>query len=87
MAGFSVVWNIVLSPYILKEKLSIHDLKGTATILIGCILVGLSGSHDAPEHHSEDIFQLFTGTAFIRYFFIAVTSGLMVCIYIHGSTE
>ncbi|KAI9909243.1 hypothetical protein PsorP6_014673 [Peronosclerospora sorghi] len=25
MAGFSVVWNIVLSPYLLNEKLSTHD--------------------------------------------------------------
>lgn len=74
MAGFSVVWNIVLSPYILNEKLSMHDLKATAVILLGCILVGISGSHVTPIHHSEEIYALFTGSAFIQYSIVALLS-------------
>ncbi|KAI9910621.1 hypothetical protein PsorP6_010473 [Peronosclerospora sorghi] len=50
MAGFSMVWNIVLSPSLLNEKLSTYDLRGTAVILVGCVLVDVSGSHDTPTH-------------------------------------
>lgn len=78
MAGFSVVWNIILSPYILHEKLSIHDLKGTAVILVGCMLVGLSGSHVTPKHESAEIFALFTGRVFFQYAFAAVSGALVV---------
>lgn len=78
MAGFSVVWNIILSPYILKEKLSAHDLRGTAVILVGCMLVGLSGSHVTPTHESPEIFALFTGRVFFYYVIVAAVSALAV---------
>ncbi|TMW63421.1 hypothetical protein Poli38472_002362 [Pythium oligandrum] len=75
MAGFSVVWNIVLAPYILDEQLSEHDVKGSAVIVLGCVLVGLSGSHSTPEHSSEEIYDLFKSAAFIHYVIIAVIAG------------
>jgi drug/metabolite transporter (DMT)-like permease len=78
MAGFSVVWNIILSPYILKERLSIHDLKGTAVILIGCMLVGISGSHVTPKHQSAEIYALFTGRVFLWYTTAAVAGAALV---------
>lgn len=78
MAGFSVVWNIILSPYILQEKLSAHDLRGTAVILAGCMLVGLSGSHVTPTHQSPEIFALFTGRVFFYYAIAAASSALAV---------
>lgn len=78
MAGFSVVWNIVLAPYILKEEVSIHDIRGSAVILLGCVMVGVSGSHDTPKHSSADIFALFTSNIFITYAACAiVTAGVV----------
>lgn len=87
MAGFSVVWNIILSPYILKEKLSIHDLKGTAVILVGCMLVGISGSHVTPKHQSAEIYALFTGRVFLWYATAALTGAAAVrlCLLPHRS--
>ncbi|GAB9468291.1 hypothetical protein Gpo141_00005611 [Globisporangium polare] len=85
MAGFSVVWNIILSPYVLNEKLSVHDLKGTAVILVGCMMVGLSGSHVTPKHESAEIFALFTGGIFIRYA-IAAIAGAIGLVYIICNT-
>ncbi|GLD93177.1 hypothetical protein PINS_up001769 [Pythium insidiosum] len=76
MAGCSVVWNIVLAPYILGERLSIHDLKGSAAIVLGCVLVGISGSHDTPHHSSDEIYALFMGAAFVRYAIVAVCIGI-----------
>jgi len=78
MAGFSVVWNIVLAPYILKEQVSIHDIRGSAVILMGCVMVGVSGSHDTPKHSSADIFALFTSNIFIAYAACAVVTAGVV---------
>ncbi|KAI9921244.1 hypothetical protein PsorP6_002122 [Peronosclerospora sorghi] len=82
MAGFSVVWNIVLSPYLLNEKLSTYDLRGTAVILVGCVLVGVSGSHDTPTHRSAELFRLFESRIFVEYavfvVFLAVAVRLQI---------
>lgn len=83
MAGFSVVWNIILSPYLLNEKVSTHDVRGAAVILAGCVLVGISGSHDTPTHHSAELFALFRSRIFIEYavfvFFCAMGLSWMAC--------
>lgn len=84
MAGFSVVWNIVLSPYLLNEKLSTHDLRGSAVILLGCMLVGISGSHDTPTHHSAELFALFQSRIFIEYAVFALFTAVVVSL---GSAE
>ncbi|KAG7387308.1 NIPA-like protein 3 [Phytophthora pseudosyringae] len=85
MAGFSVVWNIVLSPYLLNEKVSTHDVRGSAVILLGCMLVGISGSHVTPTHHSAELFALFQSRIFIEYAIFAVCTAVvlvwMICSY------
>ncbi|CAH0477819.1 unnamed protein product [Peronospora belbahrii] len=85
MAGFSVVWNIVLSPYLLHETLSANDVTGSAVILVGCILVGISGSHDTPTHHSAELFGLFQSRIFVEYAIfvvcIAVVLAWVICSY------
>ncbi|KAI9910089.1 hypothetical protein PsorP6_010137 [Peronosclerospora sorghi] len=63
MAGFSVVWNIVLSPYLLNEKLSTYDLR---------VLVGVSGSYDTPTLRSAKLFRLFEIRIFVEYAVFAV---------------
>ncbi|OQR92307.1 hypothetical protein ACHHYP_03840 [Achlya hypogyna] len=72
MAGFSVVWNIVLAPYILKETLSPQVLHGSLLIVVGCAIVGISGSHISPTHTPEELFSLFTEVAFIVYAVISI---------------
>ncbi|CEG46858.1 conserved hypothetical protein [Plasmopara halstedii] len=67
MAGFSVVWNILMSPYLLNEKVSRQDVRGSAVILAGCVFVGISGSHDTPTHHSAELFALFRSQIFFEY--------------------
>uniref|UniRef100_A0AAV1UGB8 Uncharacterized protein n=1 Tax=Peronospora matthiolae TaxID=2874970 RepID=A0AAV1UGB8_9STRA len=76
MAGFSVVWNIILSPSLLDEKLSVQDLRGSAVILLGCLLVGLSGSHDTPTHCSTELFALFRSRVFVEYAVFAVCTAV-----------
>jgi len=78
MAGFSVVWNIILSPYILKERLSEQDIHGSVIILFGCVFVGVSGSHVTPEHTPAELFGLFKETIFICYAILAILVCAMV---------
>ncbi|KAF0682624.1 Aste57867_25261 [Aphanomyces stellatus] len=74
MAGFSVVWNIVLSPFVLKEQLSDQVIHGSSIILIGCGLVSMSGDHASPTHTPDQLYALFTETIFIVYATIAITA-------------
>ncbi|EQC35628.1 hypothetical protein SDRG_06912 [Saprolegnia diclina VS20] len=78
MAGFSVVWNIVLAPYILKETLSPQVLHGSLLIIIGCGIVGLSGSHISPTHTPEELFSLFSELPFIVYAVISIVLMIML---------
>ncbi|CAI5733038.1 unnamed protein product [Peronospora destructor] len=78
MAGFSVLWNIMLSPYLLNEKLSTQDLRGSAVILLGCTLVGISGSHDTPTHHSTELFALFQSRIFIEFATLVVCAAVVL---------
>lgn len=67
MAGLSIAWNIVLSPIILQEKVTTVDKESTKWILLGCMLVGLSGSHKVPDHNMDEIFALFCDQFFMLY--------------------
>ncbi|CAI5723913.1 unnamed protein product [Hyaloperonospora brassicae] len=78
MAGFSVVWNILLSPYLLHEELSTQDVRGTAVILLGCLLVGVSGSHDTPTHRSAELFALFRSRLFVEYALFAGCTAVLL---------
>ncbi|KAG9402942.1 NIPA-like protein 3 [Aphanomyces cochlioides] len=78
MAGFSVVWNIVLSPFILKEKLSDQVIQGSSIILIGCGLVSMSGDHASPTHTPEQLYALFSETIFVVYASVSLASCAML---------
>ncbi|RMX70089.1 hypothetical protein DD238_000258 [Peronospora effusa] len=78
MAGFSVLWNIMLSPYLLNEKLSTQDLRGSAIILLGCMLVGISGSHDTPTHHSTELYALFQSRIFFEFATLVVCTAVVL---------
>ncbi|KAI9911618.1 hypothetical protein PsorP6_008842 [Peronosclerospora sorghi] len=67
MAGFSVVWNIMISPYLLNES-----CLRTVVILVGCVLVGVSGSHGTSTHRSAELLRLFESRIFVEYAAFAV---------------
>lgn len=67
MSGLSVVWNIMLSPYLLKESLRHTDVLGTVFVVVGCMIVGLSGCHDTPDHPTAELLQLFVSESFLMY--------------------
>ncbi|RLO13084.1 hypothetical protein DYB28_008483 [Aphanomyces astaci] len=83
MAGFSVVWNIVLSPFVLQEKLSDQVVQGSSIILVGCGLVSMSGDHASPTHTPDQLYALFSEAIFIVYASISVASCIALSYIVH----
>eukprot|EP00493_Phyllostaurus_siculus_P016448 UN16696 len=44
LAGTTLVWNVVLAHFILKEQLTIYAVAGSGIALVGCVLVGIFGT-------------------------------------------
>ena len=78
MAGLSVAWNTILSPYFLQEKLTKTDIKGAYWIVSGCVLVGISGSHQVPTHSRVQLFALFKETGFLMYAALVLASSAIL---------
>lgn len=74
-----VVWNVLLAPYTLKERLTPARLKGTALICVGTITVGLFGNHTDVERSVREYYDLFTRPEAIAYYaFLTLYSLVML---------
>ena len=69
-AGMVVVWNVLLAPCTLNERLTRSRLSGALLILVGTICVGLYGSHDDVERSVDEYLQLFSRPAAMVYYLI-----------------
>lgn len=78
MAGFSVVWNIILAPAILHEHLAPDDIRGMIWIIAGCFVVSCSGSHHTPDQTIAQVFLLFQQPVFLAYVLSNVTMCLVL---------
>lgn len=67
LASLSVVWNIFLAPRILHESVRTLDYVATGFLCLGCVLVSVGGSHDAPDYSKEQIDSFFSKLAFLIY--------------------
>ena len=85
-AGMVVVWNVLLAPCTLNERLTRSRLTGALLICVGTICVGLYGSHDDVERSVDEYLALFVRPAAVVYYAIfAVWMGACVYMYKHGS--
>lgn len=75
MAGLSVVWNTILSPYLLHEVITWRDVSGAFFIFTGCLMVGISGSHTTREISIHDLKDHFLSYQFLMYSFFFYRSG------------
>ena len=62
-AGMVVVWNVLLAPCTLNERLTRSRLTGALLICVGTVCVGLYGSHDDVERSVEEYLALFARPA------------------------
>lgn len=77
MAGLSVVWNTILSPYLLHEAITLRDVSGAFFIFTGCIMVGISGAHttnEIPIHQLKDHFLSYQFLLYMVVFLLLIIS-------------
>ena len=67
-AGMVVVWNVLLAPYTLQEKLTAPRLIGAVLVCIGTVIMGLCGNHDDVDRSVTEYLVLFSRPAAIVYY-------------------
>lgn len=67
-AGMVVVWNVLLAPYTLQEKLTASRLIGAVLVCIGTVIMGLCGNHDEVDRTVAEYIALFSRPAAIIYY-------------------
>mmetsp|Transcript_105807 Transcript_105807/g.207525 ORF Transcript_105807/g.207525 Transcript_105807/m.207525 type:complete len:544 (-) Transcript_105807:380-2011(-) len=70
--GLDVVWNAMLAPWILNEKLTPKRVLGCALIVLGTVLAGVFGNHTDSEYSLDYLEELLinerVGIYFIGFF-------------------
>jgi len=70
LAGTTLVWNVILAHFILKEQLTIYAVAGSGIALVGCVLVGVFGPKEDPTFKNYDeIMDLWNKKTFHVYAF------------------
>lgn len=80
MAGLTIGWNTLMGPILLPhERLTTNDFVGALLIFTGCVLVGVSGTHDTPPLSVAELTRRFVSFPFLLYAvaLLAVTSFLV----------
>eukprot|EP00931_Biecheleriopsis_adriatica_P102530 TRINITY_DN77486_c0_g1_i1.p1 TRINITY_DN77486_c0_g1~~TRINITY_DN77486_c0_g1_i1.p1 ORF type:complete len:423 (+),score=65.81 TRINITY_DN77486_c0_g1_i1:112-1269(+) len=66
--GFDVVWNAMLGPYLLNEKLTKHRAVGSFLVLSGSVTASIFGNHHDPEYTVEDVERTLVNLRVLLYF-------------------
>jgi len=70
LAGTTLVWNVILAHFILKEQLTIYAVAGSGIALVGCVLVGIFGPKEDPTFTDYDeVMDLWNRKTFHIYAF------------------
>lgn len=80
LGSLTLVSNIILSPIILKEVVTMRDIIATLTIVSGCIVAVAFASHDNGVHELDQLFASFYRTAFLVY--AAAVIAFMIVVFI-----
>ena len=75
-----VVWNVLLAPCTLGERLTQSRMTGALLICIGTICVGLFGNHTETERSVDEYLRLFARPAAVAYY---VLFGVWTAVCIH----
>lgn len=68
--GFVVMWNVLLAPTLLGERLTRLRVIACILILIGTVLVGVFGPHEERTRSEEEYFALLGSPSALVYLFI-----------------
>jgi len=81
-SGLAIVWNVVLAPCTLGEKLTSIRLGAAATIVLGTCLVGVFGPHDEITRTSEEYIALLAQPSAIIYYSLLFLAIVGIAIYV-----
>eukprot|EP00965_Chrysotila_dentata_P010290 334602-Pleurochrysis_carterae.AAC.1 len=85
-AGMVVVWNVLLAPFTLDERLTFSRKVGAFLICAGTICVGLFGNHEEVDRTVDEYIELFARpAACIYYALFFVWSVGCLYFYVAGS--
>ena len=78
-AGFVIVWNVLLAPFVLSEHMTRIRLIASALILGGTVGVGLSGPHYEVVRTEAEYIRLFSEPGAITFFLLlALACGMFL---------
>ena len=68
MAGLVVVWNVLLAPCMLGERVTCSRGTGAALICSGTLCIGVFGNHEEVDRTPEEYIALFARPAAVAYY-------------------
>ena len=78
-SGLVVLWNTLLAPRLLKERLTVSRAGGAAIIIVGTVCVALTGRHDNQrEHTAKQLANLMLSPLAITYYACAFAWALVL---------
>uniref|UniRef100_K3X3J4 Uncharacterized protein n=1 Tax=Globisporangium ultimum (strain ATCC 200006 / CBS 805.95 / DAOM BR144) TaxID=431595 RepID=K3X3J4_GLOUD len=85
MAGLTIGWNTLMGPILLPhERLTTNDFVGALLIFTGCVLVGVSGTHETPPLSVAELTKRFVSVPFLLY---CVALLVLMSFLIHHAKE
>ena len=74
LAALTLVFNIMLSPYFLKETVTVTDVKATLIIVIGCVVAVSFSNHQETAYDFNELVNMTAyNPVFITYFVLIIT--------------
>jgi len=84
LAALTLVFNIMLNPYFLKETVTVDDVKATLVIVVGCcIAVGFADHYETAYNFKDLVNMTAYNPIFITYFTLVVLS-MVLCFVLHN---
>lgn len=68
--GLDLIWNILLSPFLLNESLSGARIAGTILVFLGSVVAPIAGPHDTASLDLDRLQHIFVSSSFFMYFIV-----------------
>lgn len=70
--GLDLIWNILLSPFVLNERLTGSRIAGTMLVFLGSVVAPISGPHESAPLDLDHLQQIFLSSNFFVYSIVFV---------------
>eukprot|EP00930_Biecheleria_cincta_P100813 TRINITY_DN92448_c0_g1_i1.p1 TRINITY_DN92448_c0_g1~~TRINITY_DN92448_c0_g1_i1.p1 ORF type:complete len:397 (-),score=42.76 TRINITY_DN92448_c0_g1_i1:163-1353(-) len=70
--GLDLIWNILLSPFLLNEHLDGARVVGTMLVFLGSVIAPIAGPHKTSTLKLEDLQDIFVSARFLVYSMVCI---------------